>query len=132
MIQGDLLLILLLLPFAGSICAAVSPANLRNAEALLSGAVAVVGLLIVAVLYPVVADGGVVRARIEWLPSFGLDLVLRMDGFAWMFAVLVMGIGFLVVLYARYYLSPRIRCRGSSASCSPSWARCWAWSSPAT
>ena len=80
--QGELLLILLLLPFVGSVCAAVSPANLRNAEAVLSGAVAVVGVVIVAVLLPAVADGGVVRTRIEWLPSFGLNLTLRMDGFA--------------------------------------------------
>ena len=29
-----------------------------------------------------------------------------MDGFAWIFAMLVTGIGFLVVLYARYYMSP--------------------------
>ena len=28
-----------------------------------------------------------------------------MDGFAWLFAVLVSGIGALVVLYARYYMS---------------------------
>ena len=30
-----------------------------------------------------------------------------MDGFAWIFAALIMGIGLLVVLYARYYLSPK-------------------------
>jgi hypothetical protein len=29
-----------------------------------------------------------------------------MDGFAWMFSMLVLGIGALVVLYARYYMSP--------------------------
>ncbi len=29
-----------------------------------------------------------------------------MDGFAWMFCMLVLGIGALVVLYARYYMSP--------------------------
>ena len=40
------------------------------------------------------------------MPELGLDFVLRMDGFAWMFAMLVTGIGFLVVLYARYYMSP--------------------------
>jgi multicomponent K+:H+ antiporter subunit A len=28
------------------------------------------------------------------------------DGFAWLFAMMVSGIGFLVVLYARYYMSP--------------------------
>ena len=30
-----------------------------------------------------------------------------MNGFAWLFAVLITGIGFLVVLYARYYMSPK-------------------------
>ena len=33
------------------------------------------------------------------------DFTLRPDGLAWMFAGLVLGIGALVVLYARYYLS---------------------------
>ena len=86
MIQGDLLLILLALPFAGSLLVAASPASVRHAEAWLSGVVAVAGLGIVVALYPVVSAGGVVRARLEWLPTFGLDLTLRMDGFAWMFA----------------------------------------------
>src|SRR6185436_14771038 len=38
--------------------------------------------------------------------ALGLNFTLRLDGFAWVFAILVSGIGFLVVLYARYYLSP--------------------------
>ena len=59
---------------------------MRHAEAWLSGAVAVAGLGIVAVLYPSLAGGGVVRARLEWLPAFGLDVSLRLDGFAWIFA----------------------------------------------
>ena len=107
MIQGDLLLILLALPFAGSLLAAASPTNVRHAEAWLSGAVAAAGLGIVAALYPVVAAGGAVRARIEWLPEYGVDVTLRMDGLAWIFMALIMGIGGLVVLYSRYYLSPR-------------------------
>jgi multicomponent K+:H+ antiporter subunit A len=53
------------------------------------------------------ADGVVMRAQVEWLPSLGLDFTLRMDGLAWMFTVLVTGIGVLVVLYARYYMSPQ-------------------------
>jgi multicomponent K+:H+ antiporter subunit A len=105
--QGNLLLILLLLPFVGSLCAVLAPANMRHGEAWLSGAVAVAGLAIVTALRPAVVDGGVVRKPIGWLPSFGLDFTLRMDGFAWIFVVLIMGIGLLVVLYARYYLSPR-------------------------
>ena len=57
-------------------------------------------------LYPALTDGGVIYSKVEWMPDLGLDFSLRMDGFAWMFAVLVTGIGFLVVLYARYYMSP--------------------------
>ena len=51
-------------------------------------------------------DGNVVRAEIEWIPAAGLNFVVRLDGFAWMFALLIAGVGFLVVLYARYYMSP--------------------------
>jgi len=52
-----------------------------------------------------VLDGQVVRTMVPWLPQIGLDFTLRLDGLAWMFAGLVLGIGALVVLYARYYLS---------------------------
>jgi zinc transporter ZupT len=48
----------------------------------------------------------VLRHEIAWMPTLGLHLTLRMDGFAWLFAGLVTGIGFLLVLYARYYMSP--------------------------
>ncbi len=43
--------------------------------------------------------------HIEWIPQLGLNLTLRLDGFAWMFCLLVLGVGSLVVLYARYYMS---------------------------
>lgn len=107
MIEGNFLLILLALPFLGAILAATAPSSARNAEAWIAGAVAVCGFIIVAALYPYVENGGVVRTHIDWMPSFGLDFTLRMDGFAWIFMMLVMGIGALVVLYASYYLSPK-------------------------
>jgi len=101
------LLLLLALPFAGSLAAGMLPANARNAEAWLSGAVALAGVALAASSYGEMADGRVVRAAWDWLPAFGVTLALRMDGFAWMFSLLVTGIGFLVVLYARYYMSPK-------------------------
>ena len=61
--------------------------------------------LVTASLYPLVANGGVIRFEVEWLPQFGLNFTLRLDGFAWMFAMMVAIIGVLVVLYARYYMS---------------------------
>ena len=100
------LIVLLLLPFAGSCLAALLPHNARNTESLLAGLVALVGTIQVALLYPQIAHGGVIREEFMWLPSLGLNFVLRMDGFAWLFSMLVLGIGSLVALYARYYMSP--------------------------
>ncbi|MGY1954669.1 monovalent cation/H+ antiporter subunit A [Pseudomonas pergaminensis] len=100
------LIVLLLLPFIGSCLAALLPHNARNTESLLAGLVALVGTVQVALLYPQIAHGGVIREEFMWLPSLGLNFVLRMDGFAWLFSMLVLGIGTLVSLYARYYMSP--------------------------
>ncbi|UVJ42261.1 monovalent cation/H+ antiporter subunit A [Pseudomonas sp. LS1212] len=100
------LIVLLLLPFVGSCLAAVLPHNARNSESLLAGLIALLGTVSVALLYPQIANGGVIREEYFWLPSLGLNLVLRMDGFAWLFSMLVLGIGTLVSLYARYYMSP--------------------------
>ena len=96
---------MLALPFAGSLAAAFLPSNARNAAGLLAGAVALAGAVIAVILYSRLSDGAVVRAEIEWLPSLGLNLILRLDGLSWIFAFLVLGVGFLVVLYARYYMS---------------------------
>ena len=100
------LLLLILLPFVGSAIAALLPTNARNLESSWAAGVALAVALPLALLYPEVADGGVVSERLPWLPSLGLDIVVRLDGFAWMFAMLVSGMGLLVVIYARYYLSP--------------------------
>ena len=73
---------------------------------LFDGLIALIGTIQVALLYPQIAHGGVIREEFMWLPSLGLNFVLRMDGFAWLFSILVLGIGTLVSLYARYYMSP--------------------------
>ncbi len=82
------------------------PANARNAESTLAGFIALFCVVQTALLFPEIANGGVVRQEFTWLPSLGLNFVIRMDGFAWLFSMLIMGIGSLVVLYARYYMSP--------------------------
>ena len=99
------LITLLLLPFVGSLLAAVLPANARNTESTLAGLIAVFCAVQAALYFPDIAQGGVLHQRLEWIPQLGLNLVLRMDGFAWMFCMLVLGVGSLVVLYARYYMS---------------------------
>jgi multicomponent K+:H+ antiporter subunit A len=100
-----LLALIVLLPFAGSVLAALLPKHARNVAAAFAGAVALACALLVAVQYPQVTEAGVVRSYLPWLPDLGLNLYLRMDGFAWLFAMLVTLIGALVVFYARYYMS---------------------------
>jgi multicomponent K+:H+ antiporter subunit A len=97
---------LLLLPFAGSLVTALLPTRARTTLASWAGLVSAVAAGWVVTLFSKVRDGGIVREEIPWLPSMGLNLVLRVDGFAWMFAVLVTFIGTLIVVYARYYMSP--------------------------
>jgi len=100
------LILILALPFAGSLCAALLPSNARNAEAWLAGIIALACALLVISLYPDISHGKVIRADMPWAPALGLQFTLRMDGFAWLFALIVSGMGALIVLYARYYMSP--------------------------
>lgn len=106
MIGQNLLIMLVILPFLAAAAAVTLPGNARNAEALISGLAMLAMLGILWALYPDVQYGGRVITRIGWADSIGLTLNFRLDGFAWLFMVLVAGIGFLVVLYARYYMSP--------------------------
>jgi multicomponent K+:H+ antiporter subunit A len=102
-----MLLALLALPFAGSVFALFFPANARNAAAWLATAVAAACLALAWSVYPEMSNGQVLRLDAAWLPDYGLRFTLRMDGFAWMFCMLVSAIALLVVVYARYYMSPR-------------------------
>ena len=95
------LLWIVTLPFIGSLCAAFLPSHARNAAAWLAGAVAVGCIILTVQLYPPIAQGGVIREAVHWVPQLGLDFTFRLDGFAWLFAMLVIVMGALVVLYAR-------------------------------
>jgi len=81
------------------------PTNARNVAAIWAAIISLAVLVQLAMLFPDARDGGMIREEFLWLPAAGLNLVIRIDGFAWMFGVLVAGIGFLVVLYARYYMA---------------------------
>src|SRR5690606_22739831 len=86
--------------------AACLPATAHRYEAWLAGAITLAGLLITAMMFPLTSDGQLVRFSAQWLPAYGLEFVLRVDGLAWLFAMLIQGIGLLVIVYARYYMSP--------------------------
>ncbi|HEX6395795.1 MAG TPA: hypothetical protein VFZ95_00090, partial [Steroidobacteraceae bacterium] len=99
------LAVIVLLPFLGSIGAAFLPSHARNAAAWLAGFTSFACVVLLSVSYAQVAHGEILRVTAPWLPAFGLEFNFRMDGYAWLFALLVAGMGTLVVLYARYYMS---------------------------
>ena len=60
-----------------------------------------------AVRAPEVLDGKVLTERVRWVPELGIDLDLRLDAFGLLMALLVSGVGVLVLAYAASYLAPR-------------------------
>ena len=98
---------LLALPWAGAALLAALRPGARVAAAWLAAAVAVAGTAGVLALAPAVFAGEVLRASVPWVPGLGLAFGLRLDGLAWLFALLVTAIGALVVLYAAWYLDER-------------------------
>ena len=50
-------------------------------------------------------SGEKIIAKYTWLPELGIDFAFRLDGLAYLFALLILCIGLLIILYAKYYLS---------------------------
>jgi len=55
-----------------------------------------------------VSQGPVIQT-VSWVPTLGVDLTLRLDGFSLLFALLITGIGALVALYAATYFAEKPR-----------------------
>jgi multicomponent K+:H+ antiporter subunit A len=103
------------LPFLAALTLALTPNARARLAAWTAGLTALCGLALLLALAPSVFAGNVLHWSVEWLPALGLKLGFRLDGLAWMFALLILGIGALVVLYAAYYLGghePRARFYG--------------------
>lgn len=102
------LTLLCALPFAACVIVLALPRQGPGTAAVwIAGSVGAVLSLLTIALFPQISAYGVLSHTIEWIPALGLNLTLRIDGLAWLFAVLITVIGLLVVLYARYYMSPK-------------------------
>ena len=101
------LTLIVILPFvAGAVLLATA-----NAARLLSATIALLFTVaagaLLALQIPAVASGAVLAAGWDWLPLPGARFGFRLDGLAAMFAGMVLGLGALIIIYARYYLSAR-------------------------
>jgi multicomponent Na+:H+ antiporter subunit A len=87
--------------------ALVAPFLTRRLQGLTSWVLALVpaGLTVYFLsLLPSAAAGGATSASLAWVPALGLNVALRADGLSLIFALLISGIGTLVVIYAGGYL----------------------------
>ncbi|GAB3795208.1 Na+/H+ antiporter subunit A [Virgibacillus kimchii] len=56
---------------------------------------------------PEISNGNVLLHTMPWVPSLGINFDVYLDGLSMLFALLITGIGTLVVLYSIYYLSKK-------------------------
>ncbi|WPL18627.1 Multiple resistance and pH homeostasis protein A [Thiorhodovibrio winogradskyi] len=100
---------IILIPFIGALLPPfavwLAPKPSRGAAAAFAAALVSSAALVIALSHtPDVFAGGEVHVAIPWIAQIGLTLALRFDGLAMVFVLLILGIGLLVILYARFYL----------------------------
>ena len=97
--------LLVLIPFLGSALVAWAGGHGRLRSAYATGLVTFSALML---LLPSVGDvlqGATLYWRHDWLSAAGLAVSFRLDGLGLLFALMILVIGLLVILYARYYLA---------------------------
>jgi multicomponent K+:H+ antiporter subunit A len=93
------------LPFIGALLPGLMIRAGKDACAMMAGATTLLALILLASLAPAVLAGEVLQTRIDWLPALGLNVNFMLDGLGLLFAGLILGIGLLIIIYARFYLS---------------------------
>jgi multicomponent K+:H+ antiporter subunit A len=104
-----LLLLIILLPLLlGTLVTGWSGAypstGYRRRTAWLAAAVTSASLALLLVQAPAVMRGEVLREFFPWVPEIGLNVGMRLDGLSLLFALLITGMGLLIILYAHFYL----------------------------
>ncbi|WP_300651651.1 proton-conducting transporter membrane subunit, partial [Pseudomonas sp.] len=99
------LALIVALPFLGMILPLLADRLGRSACSVAAGLAPLAALLLLLSQQSSVFAGELVKVQLNWLPALGLNLSLRLDGLGFLFALLILGIGLLVILYARYYLT---------------------------
>ncbi len=99
------LLTISLLPFFGGLAVALAGGASRTVHTAIAGAFATAALALVLLQAPAVIAGEVIAQSHSWIPALGLDASFFLDPLGLLFAMLILGIGLLVIVYAGSYLS---------------------------
>ena len=93
------------LPFLGALLPGLAIRFGRNACAASAFVVTALALAMITALAPAILQGDLVQTQINWLPGLGMNANFMLDGLGLLFAILILGIGLLIILYARFYVS---------------------------
>jgi len=97
----------ILLPLVlGTVLAAWWGRRSRTAAMAVALAVTLASLGLLLAQAGAVLGGQATTAHWPWVPGIGLNLALRLDALSLLFALLITGIGVLIIVYAYYYLAP--------------------------
>ena len=99
--------LVILLPFIGAVLTGWVARLGRMQAAWMAGLFTLLAVLALVPCVPLTFAGETVLWRLDWIPTSGLNLAFRLDGLGLLFAAMILGIGLLVILYARYYLPER-------------------------
>lgn len=99
------LLLVVLIPFLGAVLPPLVIRSGRNTCAVVTGCVTFLSLALLLIHGPAVFSGAVPKVSVPWVPSMGLSLSVFADGLGFFFAAMILIIGLLVIIYARFYLS---------------------------
>ncbi len=99
------LVLIVILPFIGALFPPLMIRAGRNACAMTSFTITLLAFVLLMANAGAVFNGEVVRASWTWLPGLGLNASFFLDGLGFFFAGLILGIGLLIITYARFYLS---------------------------
>jgi multicomponent K+:H+ antiporter subunit A len=99
------LFLIVSLPFLGALLPGLMNSAGRAACAGVTFTVSLAAFVGLLTNLPSILAGDVVTARVDWMPELGLNFTLMLDGLGFFFALLILGIGLLIIAYARHYLS---------------------------
>ncbi|MFQ6551739.1 monovalent cation/H+ antiporter subunit A [Aestuariibius insulae] len=99
------LFLIVALPFLGALLPGLMNSAGRQACAGVTFTVTLAASIGLLSHLPAVLAGEVVTARVDWMPLLGLNATFMLDGLGFFFAALILGIGLLIITYARFYLS---------------------------
>nr|WP_272210619.1 putative monovalent cation/H+ antiporter subunit A [Marinicella sp. W31]MDC2876520.1 putative monovalent cation/H+ antiporter subunit A [Marinicella sp. W31] len=102
--ETALVLLALCLPFLGAVLSPIVYRIFKSYAPWLLALLPLFSLIQFVRLVPQIADGAALTGGYDWVPSLGLRFSFLLDGLSLTFAILITGIGTLIVLYSGGYM----------------------------